>query len=144
MARLAATAYAVLILGVVAFQLAVAAGAPWGEFTQGGATSGVLPTAGRLGALLSACLLGVLLSACLLGVLAMAVLGRAGIGPWRAKRRLSTALAWIVVAYAAVAVVANAATPSAGERIIWLPVSLALLPMVLVAVLGSRGSADSR
>lgn len=135
MARLAATAYAVLILGVVAFQLAVAAGAPWGEFTQGGATSGVLPTAGRLVALLSACLLG---------VLAMAVLGRAGIGPWRAKRRLSTALAWIAVAYAAVAVVVNAATPSAGERIIWLPVSLALLPMVLVAVLGSRGSADSR
>ena len=135
MARLAARAYAVLIAGVVAFQMALVAGAPWGEFTQGGASSGVLPPVGRLIALASALVLV---------VLALAVLGSAGIGPWKAKRRLSTVLAWIAVAYGVVAIAANAATPSAGERIIWLPVSLALLTTVLVAVLGSRRPAAPR
>jgi hypothetical protein len=135
MARLAARAYAVLIAAVVAFQMALVAGAPWGEFTQGGASSGVLPLVGRLIALVSALVLV---------VLALAVLGRAAIGPWKAKRRLSTVLAYIAVAYGVVAIVANAATPSAGERIIWLPVSLALLTTALVAVLGSRRPAAPR
>jgi hypothetical protein len=133
--RLGAYAYAVLIAGVVAFQLCVMAGAPWGALTQGGATSGVLPPGGRLIALLSACLLA---------VLAQGVLGRAGIGPLRKMRRLSTVLSWMAVACSVLAIVANAATPSAGERMVWLPVSVALLLTALVVVLGSRRSAVPR
>jgi hypothetical protein len=40
---------AVLLLGVVAFELALAAGAPWSAATQGGTNTGVLPDALRIG-----------------------------------------------------------------------------------------------
>ncbi|MCX6460819.1 MAG: hypothetical protein NTZ03_10985 [Actinobacteria bacterium] len=65
---------AVALLGLVAlFQIALVAGAPWGAFTQGGQTSGTLPLAGRL-----------------------------------------------------LAIVANTASQSASERMLWAPFSLVL------------------
>lgn len=42
----------VLLLGVVAFQLALAAGAPWGA--QGGMNEGVFPDALRIGSVITA------------------------------------------------------------------------------------------
>ena len=38
---------------VIVFQLALAFGAPWGEFTQGGRFKGTLPLSGRILAVLS-------------------------------------------------------------------------------------------
>jgi hypothetical protein len=35
--RIAAYLYGLVSLGIIAFQLALAAGAPWGEFAMGGA-----------------------------------------------------------------------------------------------------------
>lgn len=88
------------------FQLALVAGAPWGQLTQGGRVSGALPLSGRLIALVSAVLL--------VGFI-IVVRGRARSDRFRRA-------VWIVVAYSALGIVANAATASAAERALWLPV----------------------
>jgi hypothetical protein len=114
--RRAAQLYAVLSAGVIAFQLALVAGAPWGHLTQGGQRPGPLPAAQRGVAVVSALLL----------LAAAGVVGsRAGL--WDARPRPWAARGtWGVVAYLAVGVVLNALTPSAAERALWLPVTLAM------------------
>lgn len=93
--------------GVVAFQLALVGGAPWGALTQGGRFSGVLPMGARAFALFSGALLALFI-----------VLVRARAAPTARFRRA----VWGVVAYCALGVLANAATPSPAERALWLPV----------------------
>ncbi|BAH40397.1 MAG TPA: hypothetical protein DGD08_10380 [Gemmatimonas aurantiaca] len=97
---------------VVVFQLALLAGAPWGALTQGGRTSGVLPDGARAVAAFSA----VLLMAFILVVRARAGLR---VPTWALR---TGRFIWGVVAYGAIGIVANAITPSALERMIWLPV----------------------
>ena len=115
--RIAAFLYAIITLAVVAFQIALAAGAPWGAFAMGGAFPGQFPPALRIAAIVQAVLL-----------LAMAavVLARAGVilPGWS---RISRWLIWFVVAFAALSLVLNLVTPSAGERAIWAPVAFLLL-----------------
>lgn len=128
MSRVAALLYATVSAGVVAFQLALAAGAPWGAYAMGGAFPGQFPPLLRFAALVQAALL--------VGM-AVVVLTRAGwvLGSWaRGSRRLI----WVVVAFAAVSFVLNLITPSAGERAIWAPVAFLLLSSsVLVARSGT-------
>lgn len=50
--REAAIVYAVISSVVVAFQIALAAGAPWGEYAMGGAVPGQFPPALRITALI--------------------------------------------------------------------------------------------
>ena len=118
----AARIFAVLILAVVLFQCALVAGVPWGEFAWGGAYPGQLPVEMRVASALSALLLL---------ALGAVVLTRAGIllARWHL---LSRKLIWGVVAYCAIGVVANATTPSAWERMVWLPVTIALLVTSIV------------
>lgn len=109
--------YATVSAGVVAFQVALAAGAPWGAYAMGGAFPGQFPPTLRIAALVQAALL--------VGMAAV-VLSRAGfvLAGWsRASRRL----VWVVVAITAVALVLNLITPSAGERAIGAPLALLLL-----------------
>ncbi|MGQ7296767.1 hypothetical protein [Quadrisphaera sp. KR29] len=128
--RRAAVAAALVLGAVAAFQVAVAAGAPWGRWTQGGGTRGALGASGR------AVAVG---SALLLVVMAGALLGRAGAGPVaRAPRRAVGTLAWVTTCYAAVGVVLNAASRSVPERALWTPVTAVLLALSLVVVLGTR------
>ena len=117
MKRIAALSYAVLSLVVVAFQLGLAAGAPWGEFAMGGAFPGQFPSALRIAAIVQAVFLL---------ALAAVVLARAGVilPGWS---RVSRWLIWFVVALAALSLVLNLMTPSAGERAIWAPVAFLLL-----------------
>jgi hypothetical protein len=119
---LAARVFAFLIFAVVLFQCALVAGVPWGEFAWGGGYRGQLPVEMRIASALSALLLL---------VLGAIVLTRAGLllPRWQ---HLSRKLIWVVVAYCAIGVIANAMTPSAWERIIWLPVTIALLAMSVV------------
>ena len=49
--RGAALLYTIISAGVIAFQIALAAGAPWGAFAMGGAFPGQFPPALRVGAL---------------------------------------------------------------------------------------------
>ena len=115
--KAAALLYAIISAGVVAFQIALAAGAPWGSYAMGGAFPGQFPPALRISALFQAALLA---------AFAAVVLARAGLilpGWQKASRRL----VWAVVAFSALSLVLNLITPSAGERLIWAPVALLLL-----------------
>jgi len=115
--RAAALLYAIVSAGVIAFQIALAAGAPWGEFAMGGAFPGQFPPALRIAALVQAALLA---------GMAAVVLARADLilPSWS---RVSRWLVWIVVAFAALSLVLNLITPSAGERAIWAPTAFLLL-----------------
>ena len=115
--RIAAFLYAIITLAVVAFQIALASGAPWGAFAIGGAFPGQLPPAMRIAAVIQAALL--------IGF-ALVVLARTGIilPTWL---RASRWLAWVVVAFSALSLILNLITPSAGERAIWAPVAFIML-----------------
>jgi hypothetical protein len=115
--RAAALLYATVSAGVVAFQIALAAGAPWGAYAMGGAFPGQLPPALRIAALVQAALIA---------GMAAVVMARAGLilARWS---RVSRLLVWVVVAFTAVSLVLNLITPSAGERALWAPVALLLL-----------------
>ena len=115
--RVAAIIYAVISSGVVAFQIALAAGAPWGTYAMGGAFPGQFPPALRIAAVIQAALL--------VGM-ALIVLARADLLLPRWSR-VSRWLVWFVVAFAAVSFVLNLLTPSAGERAIWAPIAFLLL-----------------
>lgn len=119
---------ALMLLGVlVVFQLALAAGAPWGRAVYGGGSPGVLP--GRL-RVASA------IAALVWSLIALCVARRSGIPIWAPLPDAALpVLVWVVVALAVVAVVLNAITRSRIERAIWLPVSLLLLAAVLVVAL---------
>lgn len=117
MAQIAALLFVVLSLAVCAFQVALVLGAPWGELTLGGKWRGALPPGARLIAIVSA----VVVAAFAAVIAARVDLAFAPLRPW------APALAWVVVAYCALGVVANAATPSRRERALWLPVVLGML-----------------
>jgi hypothetical protein len=50
---------------------------------------------------------------------------------------------WVVVAYAFLGVVVNAITPSAGERLIWLPVTLVLAGCAIIVARSSEDAIPS-
>jgi len=122
---IAAIVFAVVTAGVVAFQVALALGAPWGAYAMGGARPGRFSAPMRAGALGQALILA---------LLAVAVLADAGLVlptlsesfPW---------LIWLAVVFSAVSVVLNAISRSAGERRLWLPVALVMLMASLVVAL---------
>jgi hypothetical protein len=122
--RWAGIGYAVISSGVILFQLALALGAPLGSYAMGGAFPGRYPPAMRVAAVVQALLLA---------LMAAVVLSRAGVAFPR-WARASRWLVWLIVAFGAVGLVLNLATPSAGERLVWAPVALLLLVLsVLVA-----------
>lgn len=123
--RLAALVYGSVSLGVILFQLALAAGAPWGPYAMGGAFPGQFPPELRVAAVVQAAILALLV---------WVVLARAGmaIPNWS---RASRWLIWIVVVFSTISLVLNTITPSAEERAIWMPVALVMLICsVIVAV----------
>ena len=120
----------VILAGIIAFQIAVAAGAPWGAYTQGGQHHGVLTTPGRV-------LAG--LSALLLSVMAFSLLARVGQGPFkRLPRRRLRVFYWFTTIYAGLSVVLNLITKSSVEREIWAPVSIVLFALVLYTMRRTR------
>jgi hypothetical protein len=121
----AAVIFSVLTLIVLGFQLALALGMPWGSLTWGGKFPGVLPASMRGAAVVSALVL-----AGLIGI----VWVRAGalLPEWQPLSRVAI---WGVVAYCALGVLANAATPSRWERRLWLPIVCAMLASGTVVAL---------
>ncbi len=117
--------YLVLTAVAVLFQLALALGAPWGAYTLGGRFPGRLPPRMRLAAL--AQMLVLLLFAAI--VLVRAGLVFEGLYPF------SRVAVWFVAGFFVLGSIANLATPSRGERLLWGPVNvLLLLAAILVAV----------
>ena len=109
---------------VIVFQLALAAGAPWGHLTMGGVYPGQLPAALRAAALFQAALLA------FFGVV-IAVRARLVQPRWY---NVSRYLVWLVIAYTVVGAVLNTITSSSWERILWLPVVLALGACAIIVV----------
>lgn len=101
-----ATAAALAALG--AFQIALAVGAPWGRAAYGGNHPGVLPNHLRVISGVSA-----------LGYGTGAVLVLRGSGSPQARARAFTAL----TAFMGIGVVANGASRSPVERVVWTPVT---------------------
>lgn len=101
-----------LFLVVGAFQFALAAGAPWGAAALGGANPGVLPDELRV-------------SSAVQGALYLMLAGIAGTR-WTSttvRRRMLYGM----TALMAVGAVMNIATPSFVERMLWAPVTIALV-----------------
>jgi hypothetical protein len=95
---------------------------------MGGAVEGRFPPALRIAAVLQAVLIG----AIAIGVLSVARLvvpGFATAFPW---------FAWVAVAISGLAVVLNSISRSAGERRIWVPISIVLLASSLIVALDVR------
>lgn len=123
----AGVVFVVVAAGAVAFQIALALGAPWGAYAMGGAFPGRFPPRLRVAAVVQAALVAVLA-----GVTA----ARAGLIDVRIVDDLPW-LVWLVVAFSAVSLVLNAISRSAGERRIWVPVAIAMLASSLVVGLGA-------
>jgi hypothetical protein len=113
----AAYLYSSLIAIVVAFQLALAIGMPWGEMAMGGKFPGRFPVKMRIAALVQILML---LS------FALIVLTRASLA-LAEYFEFSTYAIWVVVLFSFVGAVLNTITPSKKERILWCPVSIFLL-----------------
>lgn len=108
--------FAVATAGVIAFQIALALGAPWGAYAMGGRFPGRFPPAMRIAALVQAALL----TLAVLIVLSDAGLIEPSVArpfPW---------LIWLVVGFSAISLVLNTITPSARERRIWAPLALVM------------------
>ena len=128
-----AAVMAVGCLIVVAFQAALALGAPLGAAAQGGANVGKLPDGPRVVAALFA--LAWL-------IITLIVLARGGFGARLLPSAVARWGAWILVSLFCVATLLNFASPSPWERFGWAPFSLAML--VLSIALARSGSASSR
>jgi hypothetical protein len=102
----------VLLGGVTVFQVALAAGAPWGQVAWSGSHEGTLPANLRLASAAAAVLWG---------TVAVAVV-------WELPRstRAQRVLLRTVAAGSVVGAALNLASPSAAERAIWVPVSAAV------------------
>ena len=113
----AAYLFSILIAFVVAFQLALALGAPWGELAMGGKFPGRLPLRMRIAALVQ---MVVLL------FIALIVLTRAGV-ILDEFSSLSKSVIWAVVVFSLLGAILNTITPSKKERMLWSPVTIVLL-----------------
>src|SRR5690242_19261830 len=128
MPKIVAWLYTIVAAGLILFQLALAAGAPWGEFAMGGAFPGQFPPTLRVAAVLQAALI--------VGMVTV-VLARVGIffTGWVRRTRW---LIWVVVGYGVIGLILNLITTSTGERALWAPVALVML---VSSVIVARGTA---
>ncbi|HYO44523.1 MAG TPA: hypothetical protein VES19_15095 [Candidatus Limnocylindrales bacterium] len=122
----AAVIYALATLVVVAFQLALAAGAPWGAYAMGGTYPGRFPPPMRVAAVVQAGVLG-LLALVVLDAAGLVALGWTAALPW---------LAWVPVVVSVLSAVMNAATRSRVERRLWLPIAIVMLLASIVVAAG--------
>lgn len=114
---LAAWMVAGLLSVIALFQIALAAGAPWGELAMGGRYPGRFPAPMRIAALVQT---GVY------AAMAAVLLIRAGV-IWPERAADMQIAAYVVTGVMALALVLNLITPSRWERRIWAPVALLML-----------------
>lgn len=122
----AACVYSALTLAVVAFQIALASGAPWGAYAMGGSHPGSLPAPLRTAALVQGGILA---------LFALVVLSRSGLilPRWSGSSRRWI---WVVSAFCGLSLLLNLITPSRGERALWAPVAGLLFISSLTVALG--------
>jgi len=121
----AALVFGVAAVGVIAFQVALALGAPWGAYAMGGAFPERFPPTLRVAAVVQAAVIA---------LLALIVLSAAGLALPSVVREVPLSV-WLPVAFSAVSLALNAASRSAGERRVWVPVALVMLASSLAVAL---------
>ena len=122
----AALVQVVIALGVVVFQAALVAGAPWGEYTMGGRNIGRLPVTLRVGAAVSAVIM-----------LAQAghYLTQAGVLPPLLDSSWNSVVNWAWFGFTVAGVIVNAISRSKKERNTWVPVLLVSAVCTLLVAL---------
>lgn len=125
--RRTAVVAALGFLIVIAFQLSLMVGAPFGAAALGGANPGRLPDELRV-------VSGV--SAAIWTFATLIVLARGGFVILPLPRGLSRWGTWMLVGYLALGVLMNAASFSPWERFGWAPFTLVLFVLTLVLALG--------
>ena len=116
----------VMTLVVTVFQIALASGAPLGEYAYGGTKSGKLPTGFRINSVVSAFVMLAISGHYLaqLGVFEP-ILDPAG----------NSVVNWVLVGFTGLAALANNATRSKKERMVWgIPTILMFLAALAVAL----------
>jgi hypothetical protein len=108
------------------FQLALALGAPLGEYTLGGRFPGTLPPKIRVAALAQILVMV---------LFAFIVLVRVGL-IFGELYTISRVAIWFVVGFFVLGSLANLSTPSKRERLVWGPVNVLLLMVTIVIALG--------
>jgi hypothetical protein len=106
----------------ILFQLAMAAGAPWGHLTLHGRNPGQFPPVLRALAIVQGLMLA---------LMALVVLARSGVinvlvGSWAI---------WVVLALTGLSMLANIASPSLPERYLWGPITALMLACCLIVAL---------
>ncbi|MEO5885897.1 MAG: hypothetical protein ABIQ58_10325 [Candidatus Limnocylindrales bacterium] len=125
---LAGIGFAVVAIGVIAFQVGLALGAPWGAYAMGGVFPGRYPPPMRIAAIVQAVLIG-LLALAVLSAARVVLPNLASSLPW---------LVWVAVVVSGLAVVLNALSRSPGERRIWVPVAIVMLACSVVVALSAQ------
>jgi len=118
--------FSILTAIVVAFQFALALGAPWGEMAMGGKFPGKFPTHMRIAAIIQLVVLV---------IIASVVLTRAGL-MFEDYLALSKKAIWGVVVFCLLGAILNTITPSKKERMLWAPITIALLICSINVALG--------
>ena len=127
-ARIFALVYGLATAVVVLFQLGIAAGKAWGEYTMGGRFPGRLPAVMRVAALVQGAVLA-LLAAVVLDAAGLLGLGWTDEVEW---------LPFVPVIVAALSLVLNASSRSEPERRTWTPVAIVLLISSLAVAILTR------
>jgi hypothetical protein len=116
------------LCGITAlFQLALAFGAPWGEYTMGGRFPEKLPPKMRIAALVQIIILF---------VFSLIVFAKSGLA-FSQFYPIAKIAIWFVVAFFVLGSILNLITPSKKERIIWGPVNILLLTTTFIMALNS-------
>ncbi len=112
--------------GVALFQIALALGAPWGEWAFGGQHPGRLPRSFRIS------------SATSLVVYGVQIAHFGAVATWWASpfnELVSTILNWVFVAFFAMGTVMNGISRSPKERFLWTPIVALSLACALIVAL---------
>jgi hypothetical protein len=122
-ARAAAIAATVGFAGLAAFQVLLAAGAPFGEAAWGGTTEGQLSTGLRVGSALSIVVYA---------VAAALILRRSGLPVRGVSQPVARIGSWVLVVLLALGALANFLSQSPWERFLLGPVTLVLAGLCLI------------
>lgn len=125
--RLASTAAAVGVAGIVLFQVALALGAPLGRAAWGGTHAGSLPTGLRVAS-------GV--AALVWGCAVLILLSRAGWGPLHIPDAVTRWGAWVLFGLLLLGALMNFASSSVWERFFWGPYALIVAGLCFLTARG--------
>jgi hypothetical protein len=122
---IAAILFSLFSLIVIGFQLALALGAPWGEYTMGGQNEGRLPTPLRIAASVQMLVIA---------FFALVALTRAGL-ILPGMFAFSRVAIWFVFGFFVLGTILNWITPSKKERYLWGPVNTLMMALSLFLAL---------